>query len=273
MLLQGFIGKNAKIRIFRSVGLHSISALAIVQWCGCTVPHWCCLWWCCMTWVSGLNSEGIMGELTYHLPVPIPAYMAWVLAIVCWHGHADPCWGHSWWCCMRWVSGLGCWPSFTNVGARILIYVCQCPCHHTWHGCWLSFTDVSARFLVIVIRGGAVWCGWADSMVNRSWGSLPFASTHATYGGMGAVSRLLSWVCHSLVASFGWWHDSGQRGWWSMRVVDCWHCRMSAVGSEHGGGGGGSGKGMVMQDVTIWWQDCKWPMLLCNLTPPTEQNA
>jgi len=35
-----------------------------------------------MTWVSGLDGEGVMGELTYHLPVPMPPYMAWALAVI-----------------------------------------------------------------------------------------------------------------------------------------------------------------------------------------------
>jgi len=35
-----------------------------------------------VTWVSGLDGEGIMGELTYHFPVPIPVYVAWVLAVI-----------------------------------------------------------------------------------------------------------------------------------------------------------------------------------------------
>ena len=42
MLLQGFIGKNAKIRIFRSVWLHSIS-LVYVQW-----------------WLTGWSSLGLL---------------------------------------------------------------------------------------------------------------------------------------------------------------------------------------------------------------------
>jgi hypothetical protein len=29
----------------------------------------------------------------------------------------------SWWCGMRWVSGLGRWPSFADVGARFLVDV------------------------------------------------------------------------------------------------------------------------------------------------------
>ena len=67
-----------------------------------------------------------------------------------------------------------------------------------------SFADLGAWILVGVIRAGAAvsWVSGLDS--DGVMGQLTFPSAHATVRGMGAVPRLLSWVRHSPLASFGW---------------------------------------------------------------------
>jgi len=90
--------------------------------------------------------------------------------------------------CRSWV-GHGChW--------KRVVVVCQLLCRHT------SFADLRAFFLIGVVWGGAVVTWGSDPDGDEVLGSLPFPSTHATYGGMGAGPRSLTWVRGSSL-SFG----------------------------------------------------------------------
>jgi len=94
---------------------------------------------------------------------------------------------------VTWVSGLGGWVSFIQ---------------------WL-LADMGAQILIDVIQAGAA-VTWVSSLNGDGlWASLPFPSTHATYGGMGTSHHSVMWVHSSSLMSFVVvLHDMGEQSQW-----------------------------------------------------------